>query len=900
MTVARLARILRQRWRALVRQRAADAELDAELTFHLEALIAEKIADGHSPGDARRAALRDFGNVTAFAEASRDTRGWTWLQDVPADLRYAWRVLRRAPLFSTVAILSLGLAIGGAATVAAGGRAVFWKPSPFPDADRLVVIRTIAPETPDRRQGVTVGEFDAWRDRGHVLEDIGLSLSSPRDLGVEAEGPYAERLASHAATPSVLRMLGVQPQQGRLFQDATSPYSQAAKELVLSHRLWQSRYGGAPDVIGRVVPTDGGTRTIVGILPPGFPYDHTVAFWIPLIPIRPADERGAVGRPFVIFARLRPGVSIDHAERELTAILAEMSSHLPDRFRGRRAVIERLHESLYGWTRPLLSTLFSAAVLLLTIACANVTGLLLARATTRQREVWVRLSLGAARGRIVRQLLVESALLAAGGGLVALAVSGVGVRALTAALGPPPGAPWVDAIPFDLFVLATVTALSALAALVCGLPTALAAVRLDRRANTTRIRSVIVAAEVALAVLMLVGAGLLGHSFSAIVGRPLGFDPDRLGSFQYVVANDEFAKRTGADGVLPVFSLSTLPADAIARVHARLREVPGIESIGGMTNQPVNSLITPRFPVRPVAGGASAAEDSRTVAGYLVTPEFFATMRTPILRGREVVDGDTTLAPPVVVINEAAASLLFPGRDAIAEQLVVEFSADAPAREVVGVVADIPVIRRVLAPEPIVYIPSRQMPAIFRGGGTNFFGVMTFVYRYSGDETAVLAAARRAVAEVDARRPLVDPGVVTRALHARVPELATYVGAVSLTSLAAMLLAAIGVYGVTAFAVSTRAREIAIRQALGADRRAVLTVIGRHSLWLVCIGIVIGVASSIAVTPLIGSQLIGVEPGDPLTLVSAALLIAIVAAAACVLPARRALAVPPSVVLRAE
>jgi putative ABC transport system permease protein len=380
-------------------------------------------------------------------EATREARGFTWLRDVGADLRYASRTLRRAPLFTMIAVGSLALGIGCTAAIAATARAIFWTPMSTPDADRLVVVRTIAPDTPDRRQGVTVGEYDAWKARSRTLEEIGLSLSSPRDLGTESNGPYGDRLSSLAFTPNLFRMLGVRPLLGRLFEDAQSPYSDAARVMVISHQLWRTRYGGSPDVIGRAVPTDGGTRTIVGVLPQDFRTAHdAAAFWIPLIPAAAADPSVSPGRPFGVTARLRPGVSLPEAERELTAILDGLVRHLPERFRGRRVVLKRRRGD-GGWTRPVLATLFAAAALLCAIACANVTALLLARATTRQREMW--------HGCPWRRPPVSSVSClprapslrrpAAPG----LGIAALGVRAIASALGPPPGSPRIGAIPFD-------------------------------------------------------------------------------------------------------------------------------------------------------------------------------------------------------------------------------------------------------------------------------------------------------------------------------------------------------------------------------------------------------------------------------------------------------------------
>ena len=912
MTVSRLVRIVRQRLRSLLDPRGQDRALDAELAFHLEQAMAEKIADGAAPDEARRAALREFGNVTLVVEESREARRLAWLHDLTQDGRYGWRMLRRAPGFSLVAIASLAIGIGASTAVIGAMRAILWQPLPFPDADRLVAVRTIAPDGTGREQGASLGEYVAWQERNRTLDAIALSLSSPREISAESGGRFGERLASQAFTPNLFGLLGVRPALGRLLEDADSPFSPAARVMLISHRLWQRRYGGAPDIVGRVVPTDGSTRTIVGVLPADFHFqDDNVDFWIPLIPGSSERQAASIGRPFGVTARLRRGVTPAEAEADLAAISADLVRDLPERFRGRGVRVELLHDAMYGWTKPLLYTLLGAVAMMLTIACANVAGLLLARATTRQRELWVRLSLGAGRGRIVRQLLTESLLTSVSAGLIGIGVALVSLRLLVAAMGPPPGKPRIAMLPFEPLSAVVAIGLSIAAALAVGLVPALVAVR--RRSpgtappaggdlRATRTRGGLVAVQLAMAMVLLAGAGLLVNSFLRLANRTLNFEPDNLASFQFVVEGQDFARRVGFDGVLPVFELSPLPADAIARVHERLRAVPGIDAVGGMTYQPVNSFIIPRFPAWPAgsAGGSGMPAREPNVSGFLVTPGFFAAMRTPILEGREVSETDTRTAPGVVVINQSAARHFFPGRSAVGQRLVVELARGAPAREVIGIVADVPPRRKVLDPEPVIYLPSRQMPAIFRGGGANFFGIMTFVVRHSGDEAAMVDAARRAVAEVEPARPLVEVGVVRRALDARLPELSTYVSAVVGFGIVAMLLAAIGVYGVTAYAVSMRTRELGIRRALGAGARQVVTATAARTASLITVGLTAGLLTAAVLTPLIESQLVGVAPTDPMTFAAAAALLAVVAGAACVGPTRRALSVDPASVLRSE
>lgn len=913
MTSSRLLRILRTRVRALFGARAQDAALDDEMSFHLEQLIQEKRASGLDARAARDAALREFGNVALFRESSRDARGLRWLHDLRQDARYGLRTLRRSPGFTLVAMASLAIALGAATAVSGAMLTIRWRTVPFADADRLVVIRTTSAAANARDQGVALKEFLAFRERSRTFDGIGMSFSSPRTIGPEADIPYGERLPSQAFTPGLFELLGVTPLRGRVFGDAPTPFSAAAKVMLISHRLWQTRYHGADDVIGRVVPSEGGSRTIIGVLPPSFRlHDPSVDIWIPLILSAPPGSESPVGRPFTLFARLRSGVPAAAAQADLQDISDDLELGMPERFRGRVVRVSAMSQALYGWTNQPMFTLFCGIAILLAIACANVSGLLLARGTTRQRELWVRLTLGAGRGRIARQLLAEGLLLGVGGAAAGVPVAIASLYVLTLTLGPPPGLPRVPPMAFDAPFVGILVLLATIAGLAIGALPALVAARrtaqpgdsgLARPAlgdlHSTRARGVLVACQIAMAMVLLVVAGLFVNSLVRVLGRDLGFQPAGLASFQVIVEPHEFVKRIGSDGFLGVFELTPLAADTIDRVHRRLREVPGIERVGGLTYQPVNSLVLPRLPVSPVPvpGGSSRHSSSLPIVTFIVTPDVFAALRTPILRGREVSDADADTAPPVVVLNESAERLLFPGKQAVGERLVVDLHPNAPVREVIGVVADVPTRRRLEA-DPIIYLPSRQTPATFRGGGANFFGHMTFVVRYAGDESAVVEAARRAVAEIEPGRPLVEVGVVRRWLDGRMAELSNYVLAILAFGLLAGALAAMGVYGITSFAVAARTREIGIRRALGADARAVIAAVGWRSIQLTLIGLVVGLAMALGVTRFLTSQIVGVSVTDPVTFAAAAVLLTAIGFVACLIPTRRALSVEPASVLR--
>lgn len=915
MTLARLLRIARQRLRSLVAGRTLDADLDAELSFHFEQLVREKLDEGLPLERARVAARRELGNVALFHEQGRDERRIGWLSDARRDMAYGWRMLRKHLGFSAVAIASLAIGIGANVAVWGAVKAVELDPLPFPDGDRLVVIRMTAPEGA-QGQGATSAEYFAWRERSRTIEAMGASWSSQRLVGPGTDAMPADRLASQAFTPGLFSLLGVQPAQGRLFTDTTDPYSPDALVVVLSHRLWQERYGGAADIVGRSIRIDGAMRTVVGVLADDFRYQQdNVAFWIPLIFGPNAARNPDAARLLQVTARLRPGQTAAGAESELNGIEADLAAAFPDRFEGWTVRVTPLREHLYGRSRQALYTLVAASALLLVIACVNLSGLLLARATARQQELWVRVSLGATRWRVVRQLMTEGVLLAIGGGALGAVVAAACLPGLTFLMPPFPGLPRLTGLQFDAELLALAFLLSLFAALAFSTLPAIAAARLvrvrwspghpagdDRR--TVRLRNATVVAQIAIATVLLVGGGLLSKSFIRLASRDLGVDVSRTLSFKYVMEPRHYTRALGQDEGVPSFEIADHAPDTLARIYRRLQSVPGVESVAGSSFPPINSFTVPRFPVTPLDGdagrGAASSTNETTTVYFLVSPGYFAAMRTPIVRGREFHASDDREARPVAVVNETAARLLWPGADAVGRRLAVDIGPDVPPVEIVGVVQDIPTRRREQAVDPIVYGTFLQTPAVFRGRGVTMFGRMTFVLRHTGDATAVLAAARRAVAEIDPERPLVDVGVVERHLYAQMPELRNYVAAVGAFGVTAMLLAAIGVYGVAAFTVAVRLRELCIRRALGAGPWEVVRLVTRRAMVLVVLGLALGLVAARGLVRLVESDLWRVAPTDPATFATAGALLATAAAVACAGPLRRALAADPATVLRRE
>jgi putative ABC transport system permease protein len=907
--IARFLRVGRQRLRSVLRQDDVDGELERELAFHLEQLTAEKVADGLTLDEARLAARREFGNPALVAERSRDQRRVGWIHDLRQDLLYGWRMLRRSPGFTTVALASLALGIGGNAAVLGAMHAVLLQKLPFVHGERLVIIRTFAFANPEQARGASILDYFAWRDRARTLEAISVSLSGPRQFGGEPDGTPPESLTGLSVIPGWFQVLGAAPLHGRLFDEMTAVDD--ALVVVISHRLWQQRFGGAPGIIGRHVRMNGAPRRIVAVMPPDFRFQaDNVESWMPMILGPEAGRQPAAGRLFGVLARLKPGVTIGQAQAELDAIAADLANASPERHGGWGVRVQPLREAMYGWTKAPLFTLQAAVALVLLITCTNVAGLSLARATVRRREMVVRAALGAGRGRIVRQLMAESVLLSGAGGLLGLFVAWVGLRVMTTALGPPPGAPRIGAMGLDSGILAVTALLSVLSALAFGLAPALAGgtVNLSAVLNTSapaagrhpgghRKRGVLMATQIAFALVLLVVAGLLSKSFLRLSGRDINMDPSGLLTFEYTVPAGTYAKQIGDVRGLPYFELNSQAWLTIERVSERLRRLPGTVSVGGISYPPVNSLVLPTV---AVIAGDGEPRDAQQVAHFLVTPNFFATMRTPIARGRDFDDRDTPLSPAVVVVNESMARRFWPGENALGKRVKLDDGPNERDREVIGVVRDIPTRLNQVIPEPVVYTSYTQQPSTYAGRAIGTFGHLTFVVRYDGDAAAMLSAARRAASEVDPNRPIVSVGTVERHLTARRRESRNYVLALAAFALTATLLSAIGVYGITAHAVGERTREIGIRRALGAGTREIASLVGRRVVPLIAAGLVAGLAGALVLTRWMSSQLWEVAPTDPATYAAVALLLAVVALLACLSPTRRAIAVNPTVVLRCE
>ena len=902
MTPSRLARIARQRLRSLFRASQLDAELQRELALHFDALVQENVRDGLPADEARRAARLALGNPDSLREACRDQRRVTWLHDLRQDVGYGLRMLARNRAFTMVAILSLALGIGANTAVLGVIATVRDRLTPA-HADRLVVLRSVPLDTPAETRGVAVGDYLAWRESNRTLDAIELSLTGPRDLDADENGAPAERTTGKSTTFGFFATLGVQPFLGRTFTEQES--RTRAPVVVISHRLWQRRYNRDPQILNKRIRIDRTVTTIIGVMPEELSRSNPrVEFWTPMF-IEPDRPAGAA-RLFGSIARLKAGVRIEDAQRDLEGISAQRARERPELNAGWGIRVLSLHESLYGWTREPLTTLAVAVALVLLIACANVAALLLARGSVRRREIAMRVALGAGRPRIIRQLITESVLLSMGGGLLGLIVAWLGVRGL-AAMGPPIGAPAITAPGLDVRMLALALFFSLATGIVFGVGPAFAASQVTpagpnpdaksgRRAGPQAIRAALVVTQIALALILLIGFGLLTNSFVRLTGRDLNFDPAGLLTFEFRTHVQQRA--LGRYRGFGYFEIISAPWQTMKQVHERLQAIPGAEAAGGISFTPVDSLILPIVDVA-LEGTVRSDREPRRAAYFLVTPDFFRTMRTDFVRGRDVNDGDTAARPWVAIVNETAARHFWPGEDPIGRRLTIDVVPDERPREVIGVVRDIPTRHGEVEPQPVVYTSYLQQPSRYGGAFGTMFGQMTFVVRHASDPLSLVPAVRSAVAAIESR-PIANVMTADQRRSYGTDRMRYNLFLFGVLACTAALLASVGIYGLLAYSVSQRTQEIGIRKALGASPHAIVVFIAKYVLALVTAGMLLGVAGALAMTRLIASQLWGITPTDPSTYGVVSLLLAGVALLACLGPMRRAVAVDPTVALRAE
>ncbi len=796
---------------------------------------------------------------------------------VTQDVRFAARMLWKNPGFTAVAILALALGIGANTAIFSVVQAVLLRPLPYADPGRIVELKETAL---GRLQSIAPPNFADWKAQARSFE----SMAAYTDAAATLNGFGApEQIDAAAVGADLFHVLGVTPMLGRGFQpDEDRPGGPRA--VILGHGLWQRRFGGDPGIVGRTLTFDGRAHPVVGIMPRGFMFPEGVELWFPRRltddDLRPA-QRGA--HYLNAIGRLKTGVTRAQAVEELSAIEHRIAVQFPDKLEGYGVWIRPLFDSIVGSVRRPLLTILGAVGFVLLIACANVSNLLLARATTRSAEIAVRAALGAGRWRIVRQLLAESVLLSLAGGVVGVMLAVWGVRALSFVL--PDDLPRAEAIHVSVIVLGFSFAVSVLTGLLFGVAPAIYASAQDvaaflkdgRRDGAAggrgALRNVLMASEVALSLVLLAGAGLALRSFARLSAVDPGFDPSGL-----LVVDVATPEARYPD------------AGAIARFYRTYVEAlgmePGITAAGAVMIPPLTrggfggtfSIIGKdetndrRMQVRPVTGG------------------YFESLRIPLKRGRVLKASDHESTQPVAVISEDAARRYWPGEDPIGKRIRIHVSIGLkePPREIVGIVGDVHIRSLDQQPGPVVYVPHAQYAA----------EEMSVFVRTPGDPMMVLPALKVRLAQIDRAIALTRARTGDQIVGAAVAQPRFRMVLLGLFAGIAVVLAAVGLYGVMAFAVGQRRSELGLRMALGADARDVLRLVLRQGLTPVVAGVIVGLLASAALTRVMTGLLYEIQPFDPLTLVAVSLLLTLVATAACYVPARRATRIDPLAALR--
>ena len=827
------------------------------------------------------------------------------------DIVYGARALTKRPMFTAVAVLSIAVGIGLNTAIFTLVNGILLRPLPYRDADRLVAIFSVSPEHLDQLNGVSVPDLFDWRNQSHSFEAIGAVVNNAVDFGVEENGMPAERIQGENVTPGLLQALGVQPFMGRLISEAEDEVDHPAPVILISHRLWTRRFGGDKDILKRKILVNGMATSIIGVMPADFRFSDENGDYLAPIPLNHFQLQGSA-RFLTTVAKLRPGVTLGQAQTELEAVEARLGQQFParDMEHGKPWTVrlQPVRQALFGFVSRPIILLQGAVGLVLLIACANVAALLLARASSRQTEITIRAVLGAGRGRILRQFLTESMLLAALSGLLGVAIAWGAVQVLVAMA--PPWLPRLHAIQLNAPVLAFSVGISLLTGLIFGIIPAVQGSKssfITSLKDTTRgvtsggtrnrLRSALVAGQLALALMLLAGSGLLIRSLLELQGAELGCDPRGLLTFRYRFAERQFAKPMGRYHGLPLWDLSPVPAQTIAQVYERLQQVPGVQSAAGIVYPPM----TGNFPLTfTMEGRTAASSDDFTADFFPITPKFFTTMKIKLLRGRDFTDRDTANAPWVAIINETMARRFFPDQDPIGKHLRVDLSPGDQAREVIAVVKDMPSNHPQTKQDPAIFIPFVQAAGTVTGPYTGLSLQMTFIMRTQGEPMSALPAVRHAVEEIDRNRPLIDPRTEESYLAGEEQYPRYYSLLLGLFAAVATALAAVGVYGVMAYSVEQRTREIGIRIALGAARWDVLKLVMRQALAVTLSGLAAGLAGAIALTRFISSELWEVKPNDPATFAGVSLLLIVIAILACLIPTRRAVDVDPTTALRYE
>ena len=884
-------------WRrlvALVRRRRLERDLDDELAFHLAMREADLRADGVSGDAAREMARRRFGNVTYLKEQTRDMWLFPSFESVIQDVRFALRTLRKSPGFTLVAVAALAIGIGGNTAIFSLVDAVRARALPYHAPERIVELWGNVLRARVERRGTSYPDYVDWRTQSSSFEDMAAFTNITSTLFTKEE---PERLTVELVSPGYFSILSVNPTMGRTFQVDEDVVGRPAQVVVLSDGLWKRRFGSSPDIVGQTLTLNTRVCTVIGVMPPGFKgLSDNAELWAPFSFMGSAEamaERGSRG--FAAVARLKNGVSLAAAQSEMDAISKRLEAAYPQTNEKRGVEVSPLDVELVGGLRPALLMLMAAVAFVLLIACANVANLLMTRSEARRREIAVRTALGAGRGRLLRQLITESCVLTGIGAAAGLLMARLGVAALVAQS--PVTFPSFVTPGLDVRVAAFTVVVSLACGILVGLAPGLQARAIDLTGSlkessrgsdgprSQRVRSSLVVAELSLAVVLLIGAGLMIRSVRNLASLNPGFDPSAVLTLHASIPRASQAAATGGTAAAP-----PVPVVYGRALLERIRAVPGVTAAALGSDVPLDGNAAASFYTAEGQPSMTAQNMPRAYV-HRVSPEFFSTLRIPLLAGRAFTDTDAAQGSTAVIVSERVVKRFWPGQDPLGKRVKFgQAESNGPWLAIVGVVGE---VKYRQLPENPTADPDIYLPFADRNQQ------VALAVRSSVAPSSLVGPLRAAIRAADSSIPIYGVAPMDDLIAAQTAPSRFTMWLMGVFAAAALMLAVVGIYGVMAYLVTQRTREIGIRLALGAETSDILRLVVGNGVRLVAVGVVIGVAAAFALQRLVSSLLFGVTTADAAS-ANAVAVLAAVALLACYLPAVRATRVDPLGALRYE